>query len=159
MVGRWRLDGELMGGKEEEGVGLALGDELRLENRLRSNLCSQGDWVGLQGKRLPQNTGLSLKRWLTCGSLWEVCGRGRVRDERCRQEISEPSRARMPRAEANPSPHLRKQEERKCGEASSLRLEGSNATCISQMYLTFPSDLSYAEHCRRVLGTFFDSIF
>lgn len=38
--------------------------------------------------------GLSLKRWLTCESLWEVCGRRRVRDERCRQEILEPLRAR-----------------------------------------------------------------
>lgn len=34
----WRVD-------EREGVRLALGDQLRLGNRLRSKLCGRGDWV------------------------------------------------------------------------------------------------------------------
>lgn len=94
----WRIDGREGGGRcrSRSWRRTEIGESVEVES------VQQGDWVGLQGKRLPQNTGLSLKRWLTCGSLWEVCGRGRVRDERCRQEISEPSRARMPRAEANP---------------------------------------------------------
>lgn len=40
---------------------LEAGAERESKNRLRTSLCGQGDWVGWQGKRLPQDTGLSLK--------------------------------------------------------------------------------------------------
>lgn len=40
---------------------LEAGAERESRNRLRTSLCGQGDWVGWQGKRLPQDAGLSLK--------------------------------------------------------------------------------------------------
>lgn len=66
----------------------------------------------------------------------KVCGKfvgeGEFETKGAGKKYRNPQGHAWRRAQANPSPHLRKSDERKCGEASSLQLEGSTAIYISQ---------------------------